>query len=173
MTQNLTLSIADILISVEDEGRTSGWPIPLEYRSFELPGAPDIRLRLHRGSPAVIPAEEVFHCPPIWSLARRNGLSFVKIYGDLRGLERTLVLSDRLESADVYFSGVAPTGGDLFYGPTLELLLLNYLAQGRGAILHSCAVARDGRGLVFVGESGAGKKEPGRAGACGKASVGG
>jgi len=155
--QNLTLDIADISISIEDEDRTSGWPIPREYRAFVLPGTPQVRLRLRRGSPAVMPADEVFHCPPIWSLGRRNGLSFVKIYGDFRGLERTLVLPRNVESADLYFSGVAPAGGDLFYGPTLELLVLNYLAQGQGAILHSCAVARDGRGLVFVGESGAGK----------------
>lgn len=157
MTQNLTLSIADILISVEDEDQTSGCPIPPEYQSFVLPGAADIRLRLRRGVPKALLAEEVFHCPPIWSLARRNGLSFIEIYGDLCGLERTLVLPDHLESADLYLSGVVPAGGDLFYGPTLELLVLNYLAQGRGAILHSCAVARDGRGVVFVGESGAGK----------------
>ena len=162
MRQHLTLGIADISISIEDEGRTSGWPIPPEYRSFVLPGTPEVRLRLHRGGPDVMPAEEVFHCPPIWSLARWNGLSFVKIYGDLRGLERTLVLPNHLESADLYLSGATPAGGDLFYGPTLELLVLNYLAQGRGAILHSCAVARDGRGLVFVGESGAGKSTLGR-----------
>jgi hypothetical protein len=157
MRQHLTLGIADISISIEDEGHTSGWAIPPEYRSFVLPGTPEVRLRLHRGAPDVMPAEAVFHCPPIWSLARRNGLSFVRIYGDLPGLERTLVLPDHLESADLYFCGVGPIGGDPFYGPTLELMLLNYLAQGRGAILHSCAVAREGRGLVFVGESGAGK----------------
>jgi len=157
MMQNLTFGIADISISIEDEEPTGGLAIPPEYRSFVLSGTPEVRLRLRRGSPDVIAADEVFHCPPIWSLARRNGLSFVKIYGDIHGLERTLVLPRRFGSADLYLPGAAPAGGDLFYGPTLELLVLNYLAQGRGAILHSCAVARDGRGLIFVGESGAGK----------------
>jgi len=157
MMQNLTFGIADISISIEDEDRGGGLPIPPEYLSFILPGTPDLRLRLRRGSRAVMPADEVFQCPPIWSLARWNGLSFIQIYGDLCGLERTLVLPHHLESADLYFSRVAPGGGDPFYGPTLELLVLNYLARGRGVILHSCAVARDGMGLVFVGESGAGK----------------
>jgi hypothetical protein len=157
MTQNLTFNIADILIAVCDEDRTSGWAIPAEYRSFVVPGTPEVRLRLHRGDPDVAPAAEVFRCPPIWSLARRNGLSFVRIYGDLPGLERTLVLPDHLESADLYFHGVGPMEEDPFYGPTLELLVLTYLAQGRGTILHSCAVARNGVGVAFVGESGAGK----------------
>jgi hypothetical protein len=39
----------------------------------------------------------------------------------------------------------------------MELLMVNYLAQGRGVIIHGCAIARQKRGMLFVGESGAGK----------------
>jgi hypothetical protein len=35
--------------------------------------------------------------------------------------------------------------------------MLNHLAQGRGAIIHSCGIAQNGKGMLFVGESGAGK----------------
>jgi hypothetical protein len=42
--------------------------------------------------------------------------------------------------------------------PLDELLLMNLLARGRGAEVHSCGVVdRDGRGLLFVGQSQAGK----------------
>lgn len=42
--------------------------------------------------------------------------------------------------------------------PLDELLMLNLLARGRGAELHSCGVVDgDGRGFLFLGQSGAGK----------------
>ena len=42
--------------------------------------------------------------------------------------------------------------------PLDELLVIALLAQGRGLEIHGCGVAdRDGRGYLFVGQSGAGK----------------
>jgi len=38
-----------------------------------------------------------------------------------------------------------------------QLLLINYLAKGRGVVLHSAGLAVGGRGWLFVGTSGAGK----------------
>jgi len=66
-------------------------------------------------------------------------------------------LPPHLESADLYFADKSGPFLDPFYGPTMELLMVNYLAKGRGVIIHSCAIARKGRGILFVGESTAGK----------------
>ena len=42
--------------------------------------------------------------------------------------------------------------------PLDELLMLNLLARGRGAELHSCGIVDErGRGFLFLGQSGAGK----------------
>lgn len=41
--------------------------------------------------------------------------------------------------------------------PFGELLMINLLAEGRGALLHALGVNDHGRGLLFVGRSGAGK----------------
>ena len=42
--------------------------------------------------------------------------------------------------------------------PLDELLLQGLLARGRGAEIHACGIADgSGRGLLFVGQSGAGK----------------
>ncbi len=42
--------------------------------------------------------------------------------------------------------------------PLDELIVLNWLAQGRGIEMHSCGlIDSDGRGLLFAGQSGAGK----------------
>jgi len=38
-----------------------------------------------------------------------------------------------------------------------ELLMMNLLSLSRGALLHACGVSDKGRGLLFVGKSGAGK----------------
>ena len=67
---------------------------------------------------------------------------------------------DGLASAQFRFDTPQLAAGsfiDPFYGPTMELLMVNYLAQGSGVIIHSCGIAMNGRGILFVGESGAGK----------------
>lgn len=47
--------------------------------------------------------------------------------------------------------------------PLDELLFINLLARGRGVELHACGVAdANGRGYLFVGESGAGKSTSAR-----------
>jgi hypothetical protein len=49
-------------------------------------------------------------------------------------------------------------GVDALEYPLDELLMLNLLAQGRGIEVHACGVEdSDGRGFLFVGQSGAGK----------------
>ena len=45
----------------------------------------------------------------------------------------------------------------LFEHPLDQLALVNYLAQGRGALLHSCGLICENLGWLFVGMSGAGK----------------
>jgi len=46
---------------------------------------------------------------------------------------------------------------DPFFGPTLELLMINRLVRQQGVILHTCGIARGDSGTLFAGESGAGK----------------
>ncbi len=157
MTKNLKIRIGDVSISIQGDAQTSDWEITPAYLPFIAPGETDISLRLHQGLPHTLVGERVFDCPPIWTLYRQNGASVIKIFDKLSGLERTLVLSSHLEKTDLYFSDKSGPFLDPFYGPTMELLMVNYLAQGRGVIIHSCGIARNGRGILFVGESTAGK----------------
>jgi hypothetical protein len=49
-------------------------------------------------------------------------------------------------------------GVDALEYPLSELLIVNLLAQGRGVEVHACGVQdSDGRGYLFLGQSGAGK----------------
>ena len=66
--------------------------------------------------------------------------------------------------AEVYCSFPEDAGGSpgpltiyLFEHPLDQLALVNYLAQGRGALLHSSGLICENRGWLFVGMSGAGK----------------
>jgi hypothetical protein len=157
MSKNLTYRIADISISIEGEVLESDLNIPPAYRPFVANGKGDIRLRLQREEPDILLKEKVFACPPIWTLFRHKTISIIKLFATRPDLKRTLVLQPGLEQADLYLANGSDLCLDPFHGPVMELLMVNYLAQGRGVIIHGCAVSLDGRGLLFVGESGAGK----------------
>ena len=157
VSKELKIRIADICTSIEGNGKKWDLEITPAYRPFIGFGNTDIKLRLHQGVCGIQVGEKVFDCPPIWTLYRQNAMSVIKIFDRFPGLERTLVLPSDLEKTDLYFAHKYGPFVNPFYGPTMELLMVNYLAQGRGVIIHSCAVARNRRGILFVGESGAGK----------------
>jgi hypothetical protein len=157
MIDNTQFKIGDITISVEGDFQRTALEIPSAYRPFIDDGKPDIRLRLHEEILVPTVGKKNFDSPPIWSLYRHNGTSILRIFEKMPGYGRTLVLPQKFENTDLYFDD--PTGNfyNPFFGPTLELLMVNYLAQGRGGIIHGCGIKQDDRGLLFVGESGAGK----------------
>jgi hypothetical protein len=50
-----------------------------------------------------------------------------------------------------------------FEYPLDELMMVNWLGRGRGVELHACGVVdHDGQGVIFCGQSGAGKSTTGR-----------
>ena len=157
MPESPTFRIADTSIAIEDSILTADLDVPPAYRPFLLTGETDISLRLKRGLPDFQLQEKIFDCPPIWTLYRCNGNLVIRVFASLSGLERVLVLQPGLEEADLYFPIDSEHFLDPFYGPVMELIMVNYLAQGRGVIIHGCAIAREERGMLFVGESGAGK----------------
>jgi len=157
MIDSNKFTIGDITISVEGDFQLNAPGIPFTYRPFIENGKTDITLRLHEKILVPTVGEKIFDSPPIWSLYRHNGTSILRIFEKMPGYGRTLVLPQDIENTDLYFDD--PTGNycDPFYGPTMELLMVNYLAQGRGVIIHGCGIKQDDRGVLFVGESGAGK----------------
>lgn len=154
--KDLTLRIGDVSIAIEGDTEKIAFELASFYRFFIRPGKADIRLSLYHGLPEAPRGEKVFECPPIWTLYRQQDTSKIEIFHDLSDLRRTLVFSSNLEKTDLYLSEDSALPLDPLYGPTMELLMVNYLAKGKGAIIHSCGITRDGRGTLFVGDSGAG-----------------
>jgi hypothetical protein len=157
MPDNPILRIGNIAVALAsdiEEGRVDLTP---EYLPFAAGAKPDITLRLRRGPVDTQSAKKIFDCPPIWTLYRRDNTKMIKLFAGQARIERTLVLPPSPQDAVIYFSPSADRFIDPFFGPTLELLMVHFLARGMGVILHACGIARSGRGILFIGESGAGK----------------
>ena len=157
MSQNTKIRVGEELISINGYPQNPGEKIPEAYLPFLSEGEADLCLRFLRGQPDIRDQQKQFETLPIWTLFTSNGTRIIKIYENLPGQERILVFPSALDSADLYFPDDTDIAVDPFSGPTLELLMINYLAQGRGVIIHGCGLEKDGEGILFVGESGAGK----------------
>ena len=152
--KNVIIRIGDVAISIE--GQVSGEIAPA-YLPFIAQGTTDISLRLRRGIPDLVVEEKVFESPPIWTLYRENGTFIVRLFPEMGDLQRTLFLPHHLKQADLYFADDSIRFMNPYFGPTMELLLMHYLAQARGVILHACGIVLEDKGILFLGESGAGK----------------
>jgi hypothetical protein len=152
--KNVVIRIGDVAISIE--GQVSGEIAPA-YLPFVAQGKTDISLRLHHGLSEIVVGEKVFESPPIWTLYRENGASVIRLFPEMDNLQRTLFLPHHLKQADLYFADDSIRFIDPYFGPIIELLLIHYLAQERGIILHACGIVIEDKGILFVGESGAGK----------------
>lgn len=158
MPSNLNINIGDITIGIDWKGRQRELQIPPAYQPFVANKKPDLRLELHFGFPDFQLGEAVFDSAPVWRLHRNASGSAIKINHDDVDTARLLVLPrDQQAPAGLYFAGPDAKFLDPFFGPTLELLMINYLGRGNGVIIHGCGIAWNGTGMLFAGESGAGK----------------
>ena len=157
MIENPKFTIGESTISIKDSSQRVGYDIPPAYHPFIGSGKSDISLRLHPAEFAPAAETKVFESPPIWSLYRKNGASILRLFEQMPGYGRTLVLPRNAEKTDLYFDDPHGRFTTPFYGPTMELLMVHYLAAGRGIIIHGCGIRRGKKGILFAGESGAGK----------------
>jgi hypothetical protein len=157
MSKPITFKIADISVTIAGDLLKRNFKIPQSYNPFMGSGKTDIYLRLLRGNPEIGSEKEVFKSLPIWTLYRSNGQSIIKMYAEMPQLARTMVFDPEFKNADLYFPSDSDCFIEPFFGPTLELLMINYLAQEKGVIIHGCGIAVNRKGMLFVGESGAGK----------------
>jgi hypothetical protein len=155
---DLGFTIGEVGISFAGS-RLEEYPVPWGYQRFCGCACPQVSVHVHHAEPKVQLGSLVFACPPVWTLHRNNGTSALAVFQDPRypGYARTLLYSEPLERTDLYLHEGTVPSNNLFAGPTLLLLMVNYLARKKGVMLHSCGVQRNGRGLLFVGDSGAGK----------------
>ena len=154
-----SLEIGDVTISFAGRGPEPSWELDTAYGAFVTDRKPDIEVVMRQGCSIAPMGNRIFDNPPVWSMYRQDATVAIQIFQHLAPQEqkRTLVFSHPLRTADLCIHGKSGRFTSPSYGPTLELLMINYLAQGKGAVIHTCGIERAGKGILFVGESGAGK----------------
>lgn len=164
LSKGLKIGIGGIVISVVPESTFQGFRIDDDHGRFITEGEPEVVLRFHYGdlSDEYDLGEKIFDSGGIWSFHRRNGKYLLRIsYSDSNSTpDKIAVFEPDFRSGDVHISDRRPNGpvaSDPFLYPFAGLFMINLLSQGRGVLIHSCGVDDDGQGLLFAGESGAGK----------------
>lgn len=157
MPSAISIKIGDITTAVEGHPGMREFVVPQAYRPFITENQADIHIALHSGFPELEWGDKQFSSPPIWSLYQNGGSSFIHIFDHHPDLQRLLAIPSKFKRSELYFAEPEGQFRDPFFGPTIELLMINYLARGHGVILHACGIEYDGQGLLFAGESGAGK----------------
>ena len=164
--------IAGITICVESELEFDSSSFGKEFESFTVDGPGDDNVKIRHifdlPDPGDIhPGVEVYRKPP-WAISRdaERGMWIYRgispTPGDLR-LHRVAVFSDDHTQAVIYSPKreaefIRETGWpSLSLLPTDQIWLAPLLADRNAVLLHSAAVILNGKGLLFVGHSGAGK----------------
>ena len=169
MADNLAFKIGDIGIALDGEPQIKQSKVKAAYIPFISADPPHIHLRMHLDNPQINVDEKIFESAHIWTLYRQGEDFIIKLFEEMNGLKRVLRIPPDFTTADLYFAEPNGSYNDPFFGPTIELLMLNYLARIGSIIAHACGIDYEGKGILFVGESGAGKstltkiwnKEPG------------
>lgn len=147
---SLTLCIGGFTLKISDVGGSRLFARDPRER-FLSQGEPDINVRCHYGEiPTIPPGALVAVEPQAWELHRVGPQWWVRTGEAVQAL-----CSDDFTSIDVF---VGP-GVDTPY-PILKLepfVMVNVLARDSGLMVHSLGVNDRCEGLLFVGNSGAGK----------------
>jgi hypothetical protein len=166
----VSIDIAGITLTAAGAKEDLNLELTPALRLFQVNAAQtDIRLRCHYSPvPAFSSAELVFASGGPWNLYRQDRQFIFHLGPD--PLDRVAIVNQSFSNVEVYYypqgdpppekSPLSPPGPisfNPFYGYLDELLMINFLARGRGVIFHACGVVDEGRGWLFAGVSGAGK----------------
>lgn len=167
----VNLKIAGLMVKASGPKEGPYLKLSPSHRRFQArPGHADISLEYHYGLlPRVSPGELLFASGGPWSLYRMDAGRLITL--SMNSEPYCHAIMDRSFSRGEVYNlpprkgrhhssngkGAAQVSAYPFAYPLDELILMNFLAQGRGVILHACGLVDQGQGLLFVGVSGAGK----------------
>jgi hypothetical protein len=110
-------------------------------------------------------ADLIFESADMWSLYRIEGKHcFVQRHAGAHAVpDRILVCESDFSHCDLFVRAASSEQesavelpNPLDY-PLGQILMLCYLAQGRGLMVHACGIEHEGKGYLFAGNSGHGK----------------
>ena len=162
--------IAGITVKVESDIPMTDDTFAPKFRSFQAdrPGPDVLTLRHHFGLPnqhGHPPGREVYNQPP-WIIYRHPSTltyALVPLNGDAPLPIQYATLNDDYTETDIY---CGPQREQIFrLGnlhsltglPTDQIFLVPAMAERQGCFMHAAGAILNGKGLVFAGQSGAGK----------------
>jgi hypothetical protein len=151
------LRIGGVTISIESDERFAVYE-PSARFLVPSESSPDVALVLKRGTPVAPRGDLVFDSGGVWRLHRdgdRNLYTFDSPVFQSNPY-KSASFDDAYTRGEVIVSHEVTTEDPLEY-PLDELLVASILARGGGVELHGSGIVVDGRGYLFVGQSGAGK----------------
>jgi hypothetical protein len=151
-----TLEIAGIRISWVVEPKPDlpiSRPLPLDQRSH-------VTISLHNQTPPLfLQKEPVFDSKETWALFQSGGklvLQNSSLHSELSP-SRFLFLAPDLKSGDLYLTRNTPQEADPLGYPLNQVLWILLLSQRKGLLFHACGIDDEGKGYLFLGNSGDGK----------------
>jgi hypothetical protein len=152
------LRIGDITISVAGD---ETFDIAEPTARFLVPPetSANLDIQVTRGVPATPAGNLIFDSGGVWKLFRDGGRNVFTFSSPAFPSDpyKTASFNDAFTIGDVVLSADVPPGSDPLAYPLDELLAVHILGAGGGLEFHACGLVVDGRGFLFVGQSGAGK----------------
>ena len=164
----MRVQLADITIALEPDRESDTVRIEETYVPFMSEADPQITIRVFRSAmPSIFPmeADMIFESAEMWSLYSIEGkYCFVQRHAGSHAVpDRILVCDTDFRRCELFVRAALSEQGSraelpnpLDY-PLGQILMLCYLAQGRGLMVHACGVEHEGKGYLFAGNSGHGK----------------
>lgn len=159
----IKLKFADTVISVKSTNPAVRLEVPGVYRQFMTDGRADITILAGIADRlSYTTATPVFLSGGNWDLYQQNGKWLIPVCFP-PGTDPLVVANFDLDfsSGELWINKRSMWRSQTYplAYPLDELLMINFLALGRGVEFHACAVAVDDleKGLIFIGVSGAGK----------------
>jgi hypothetical protein len=165
----LTVAVGGVRTSVTSSEPSLALTLPDAVSRFAVPSddgtsRPDIEIAARWGAaPPLADGRLLFDSGGLWRLDGNDRHLRFRFTSPTFGAApyKTAVFDRDFASGTVYLNGGALDATAAQYPleyPLDELVVTNFLALGRGVEMHACGVQdADGRGLLFLGHSGAGK----------------
>lgn len=160
--------IGGITFAIEDE-QFSQREIGPRYQQFLSPQPAAATLRTHhKGLPqlALDDAARVFDSEMLWSFYEIEQQKILVLKSPVPGVlsNRVAIFNADFSQGELHCAPVGPEAAtdtrylpDSLRFPLFQLWTINLLAQGRGLMVHACAINDNGHGYLFLGHSTDGK----------------
>ncbi|MEW5868421.1 MAG: hypothetical protein AB1894_04040 [Chloroflexota bacterium] len=161
MKTSTRLKLGHLIFDFTLEQAEDQWGFERAYGAFLTQAEPQVHLAVHHTAlPDLSNWELVFDSGGLWSLWRNGAQRALRMRSPMARppIYQVAILDESFTRGEIYAAPLASGQYNFPFEHILaEVLAVQLLARGRGALLHACALQDGPHGRIFVGNSGAGK----------------